>query len=117
MRDAYIALHELGFAHSAEAWEEGELVGGLYGVSLGGAFFGESMFSTRSDASKVALVVLVEQLLAWGFDLFDCQIESQHVARFGARPVARRGFLARLRHSLERETRRGLWRLGEPLER
>jgi len=117
MRRAYRRLHELGFAHSAEAWEEGELVGGLYGLSLGSAFFGESMFATRSDASKVALVVLVEQLLAWGFDLFDCQIESPHLARFGARPVARRDFLARLQRSLERETRRGVWTLGEPPER
>lgn len=117
MQRAYGRLHELGFAHSAEAWEGDTLVGGLYGVSLGGAFFGESMFCTRDDASKAALVVLVEQLRDWGFDLFDCQIESEHLARFGARPVARREFLAQLRRSLERETLRGVWRLGAPLER
>lgn len=117
MRHAYGRLHDLGFAHSAEAWEDDRLVGGLYGVSLGGAFFGESMFAMRSDASKVALVVLVEQLQDWGFDLFDCQIESEHVARFGARPVARSEFLRRLRNSLERPTRRGHWTLGEPAER
>jgi len=117
MRHAYGRLHDLGFAHSAEAWEDDRLVGGIYGVSLGGAFFGESMFAMRSDASKVALVVLVEQLQDWGFDLFDCQIESEHVARFGARPVARSEFLGRLRNSLERPTRRGRWTLGESAER
>jgi len=111
MQRAYVRLHELGYAHSAEAWQEGALVGGLYGVSLGGAFFAESMFTKRSDASKVALVVLVEQLLCWGFDLFDCQVDSEHVARFGARPVDRRKFLALLRRSLERETRLGPWTL------
>lgn len=114
MQRAYVRLHEMGYAHSAEAWEGGALVGGLYGVSLGGAFFAESMFSARSDASKAALVVLIEHLVGWGFDLFDCQIESEHVARFGARPVARREFLALLRRSLARETRRGPWTLGEP---
>ena len=71
MRQAYCLLHELGFAHSAEAWADGELVGGLYGVSLGAAFFGESMFTRRANASKVALVQLVRQLQAWGFHLLD----------------------------------------------
>ena len=111
MQRAYLRLHELGFAHSAEAWEGGVLVGGVYGVSLGGAFFAESMFTRRNDASKAALVVLVEQLARWDFDLFDCQLPSDHVARFGARPVARRAFLELLRGSLLRETRRGPWSL------
>ena len=111
MQSAYLRLHELGFAHSAEAWEEGALVGGVYGVSLGGAFFAESMFARRNDASKAALVVLVEQLARWDFDLFDCQIPSDHVARFGARPMARRAFLELLRASLARDTRRGPWSL------
>ena len=117
MRRAYRRLHELGFAHSVEAWEEGDLVGGLYGVSLGGAFFAESMFATCDDASKAALVVLVEQLARWDFDLFDCQLPSDHVARFGARPVARRDFLELLRASLARETRRGPWSLEAPAAR
>jgi leucyl/phenylalanyl-tRNA--protein transferase len=111
MRSAYAALHRDGFAHSAEAWEEGELVGGLYGVSLGGAFFGESMFALRSDASKVAFVTLVRQLARWEFDLVDCQVHTQHLERFGASAWPRERFLARLERSLCRETRRGAWRL------
>lgn len=112
---AYCRLHELGFAHSAEAWEGNQLVGGLYGVSLGRAFFGESMFTLRSDASKVAFVVLVRQLQAWSFDLVDCQIYSEHLARFGAREWRRSVFLDALDRSLSEETRRGPWRLdSEP---
>ena len=102
-------LHELGFAHSAEAWEGGELVGGLYGVSLGAAFFGESMFALRPDASKVALVRLVDQLVAWDFELLDCQMETPHLARFGATPWPRPRFLAALERALQRETHRGEW--------
>jgi leucyl/phenylalanyl-tRNA---protein transferase len=111
MRCAYERLHALGFAHSAEAWEGETLAGGLYGVSLGGAFFGESMFARRSDASKVAFAVLVAQLERWGFDFVDCQVHSPHLERFGARPWPRRRFLAALARSLEHETRRGPWRL------
>jgi leucyl/phenylalanyl-tRNA--protein transferase len=111
MIDAYVRLHELGYAHSAEAWQGGELVGGLYGVSLGGCFFGESMFALRSDASKVAFVRLVEQLEDWGFDLVDCQMYTEHLARFGAVEVARSQFLSTLQASLEKDTRRGPWRL------
>jgi leucyl/phenylalanyl-tRNA--protein transferase len=85
MACAYARLHELGFAHSAEAWQDGELVGGLYGVSLGAAFFGESMFADRPDASKVAFASLVQQLEAWRFELIDCQVHTEHLARFGAR--------------------------------
>jgi leucyl/phenylalanyl-tRNA--protein transferase len=117
MQRAYLALHRHGFAHSAEAWEDGRLVGGLYGVSLGGAFFGESMFALRSDASKVAFVVLVRQLERWGFDLVDCQMQTDHLARFGAVPWPRSRFLAELAASLERETRLGPWQLeSEDLE-
>jgi len=108
---AYRQLHEFGFAHSAEAWEEGRLVGGLYGVSLGGAFFGESMFAQRPDASKVAFVTLVRQLAAWGFDLVDCQVHTGHLARFGALEWPRARFLATLAASLERPSRCGSWRL------
>jgi leucyl/phenylalanyl-tRNA--protein transferase len=88
-------------------------VGGLYGVSLGGAFFGESMFALRPDASKVAFVTLVRQLERWGFDLIDCQVHTPHLERFGAQPWPRPRFLAALRESLARETRRGPWRLEQ----
>lgn len=111
MAHAYTRLHELGYAHSAEAWQDGDLVGGLYGVSLGASFFGESMFADRPDASKCAFVVMVEQLRAWGFDLVDCQVHTDHLARFGAREWSRRRFLTALRRSLAQPTRRGAWQL------
>jgi leucyl/phenylalanyl-tRNA--protein transferase len=109
MQDAYLRLHRSGYAHSVESYLEGQLVGGLYGVSLGGAFFGESMFSVAPDASKVAFVALCERLQGWGFDLIDCQIMNPHLQRFGAYLIPRREFLARLRASLQRPTRRGPW--------
>ena len=113
MRDAYVHLHELGWAHSAEAWKDGALVGGLYGVGLGSAFFGESMFAEAPDASKVAFVTLAEQLRAWGCDLLDCQVKTDHLARFGAIEMPRSKYLERLRASIARPTRRGRWALGE----
>lgn len=110
--DGYEALHRLGFAHSVETWDDdGVLVGGLYGVSLGTAFFGESMFAVRGEASKVAYVTLLGNLVAWGFTLIDCQVPTEHLARFGARPWPRRRFLAALREALEADTRRGTWQL------
>ncbi len=109
MKSAYVELHRLGFAHSAEAWSGEELAGGLYGVSLGGAFFGESMFARASDASKIAFVALVEQLARWKIDLVDCQVETSHLARFGARPVPRARYLEALSRELEKRTRRGRW--------
>ncbi|MEO8136027.1 MAG: leucyl/phenylalanyl-tRNA--protein transferase [Betaproteobacteria bacterium] len=90
--DAYCALHERGCAHSVEAWNGSRLVGGLYGVALGRMFFGESMFADEADASKVALVHLVGMLRARGFPMIDCQQETAHLARFGARPVPRKAF-------------------------
>jgi leucyl/phenylalanyl-tRNA--protein transferase len=111
MRSAYVRLHELGFAHSFESWEGDTLAGGLYGVSLGGAFFGESMFSDRADASKVAFVESVSWLAARGFDLIDCQVRTDHLVRFGAREIRRREFLRRLRGSLQKTTLRGRWSL------
>lgn len=113
MQKAYIELYRLGFAHSIEAWEEEKLVGGLYGVSLGGTFCGESMYADRPDASKVAFVKLVEVLKAWGFDLIDCQVHTDHLERFGAREVPREEFLQRLSASLEKPTVRGPWSLEE----
>jgi len=81
---AYIELHQSGFAHSAEAWLDSELVGGLYGIALGRVFFGESMFHTRTDASKVVFATLVEQLKTWDYQLIDCQVHTKHLASFGA---------------------------------
>ena len=108
---AYERLHELGFAHSFEAWEGGELAGGLYGVSLGAAFFGESMFSDRPDASKVAFAASVEWLRGRGFELVDCQVDTEHLRRFGAREIRRAEFLARLRNALASSTVKGPWRV------
>jgi leucyl/phenylalanyl-tRNA--protein transferase len=112
MRDAYVELHRLGFAHSIESWERGELKGGLYGVSLGAAFFGESMFTRAPDASKVALATAVQRIRGWGFHLFDCQVESEHLARFGAEQWPRRRFLDALAAALQEPTRRGPWTEG-----
>ena len=96
MQAAYTRLHELGFAHSVESWRDGELVGGLYGIALGRMFYGESMFARTTDASKVALVALVEKLKRDGFELIDCQQETRHLASFGARPIPRKEFTRRL---------------------
>jgi len=110
---AYRRLHELGYAHSVEAWQDGELAGGLYGVSLGGGFFGESMFARASDASKVAFVTLVEQLRRWDIHLIDCQVHTEHLARFGATEWPRERFLRRLAQALEQPTRTGRWQLDD----
>jgi leucyl/phenylalanyl-tRNA--protein transferase len=99
----YIGLHAGGHAHSVECWQHGELVGGLYGVRLGAAFFGESMFSRRTDASKVALVHLVDALKRGGFALLDTQFITAHLARFGAVEVPRRQYLALLHDAIGRE--------------
>jgi leucyl/phenylalanyl-tRNA--protein transferase len=113
MIDAYLELHRRGFAHSAEAWADGVLCGGLYGVSLGGVFFGESMFAHRTDASKVAFATLVEQLRAWDIRLIDCQVHTDHLERFGAEEWPRARFLAALAIALAQQpTRRGPWRLA-----
>lgn len=92
MQDAYIALHAQGLAHSVEVWRDGNLVGGLYGLAIGQLFFGESMFSFESNASKVGFVTLVERLKSWGFRLIDCQMPTQHLHSFGARAIARSEF-------------------------
>ncbi|MEM1041260.1 MAG: leucyl/phenylalanyl-tRNA--protein transferase [Bacteroidota bacterium] len=97
---AYTALHRLGFGHSVECWQEGELVGGLYGVALGGAFFGESMFHRARDASKVALVHLVRRLRQGGFRLLDVQFVTPHLARFGAVEIPRTEYERRLAEAL-----------------
>lgn len=115
MVEAYTLLHELGYAHSVEAWQDGELVGGLYGVSLGSVFFGESMFYAVPDASKAAFAVLVEQLKQWGFSLIDCQQTTDHLLRFGAKEMQRFRFLAMLREGVEVMTREGKWQFDNSL--
>jgi leucyl/phenylalanyl-tRNA--protein transferase len=109
MMDAYTRLYDLGFAHSIEAWHGNELVGGLYGVSLGAAFFGESMFARAPDASKIAFVACVRQLDAWNIGLIDCQVHTEHLERFGAYEVARVRYLELLQIALDEPTRRGRW--------
>lgn len=121
MIEAYSELHRRGFAHSAEAWEGEALAGGLYGVSLGGAYFGESMFARRPDASKIAFAALVGQLGRWGITLVDCQVHTEHLERFGAEEWPRSRYLEALGRALERKTRRGVWRFdakagGAPTE-
>jgi leucyl/phenylalanyl-tRNA--protein transferase len=116
MLEAYVELHRRGLAHSAEAFLDGTLVGGLYGVSLGHAFFGESMFALAPDASKVAFVTLVRQLARWGIDLIDCQVHTEHLDRFGATLWPRPRYLAALEESLAAPTRRGPWHIDAPLD-
>jgi leucyl/phenylalanyl-tRNA---protein transferase len=113
MKAAYAELHRQGIAHSVEAWRDEELAGGLYGVSLGGAFFGESMFARVPDASKVAFVALVEQLVRWRILLVDCQVHTDHLARFGAEEWPRRQFLAALEKALRAPTRLGPWKFDD----
>jgi len=114
LRAGFVALHAQGYAHSIEAWVDDRLVGGLYGLSLGGAFFGESMFALEPDASKVAFAVLLGHLVHWDFSFVDAQTRTEHLARFGAVPWARREFLARLHLALKVPTRRGPWSFELP---
>ncbi|MGH7332900.1 MAG: leucyl/phenylalanyl-tRNA--protein transferase, partial [Candidatus Rokuibacteriota bacterium] len=114
MRSAYLALHRLGWAHSVEAWRDEALAGGVYGVSLGAIFFGESMFARAPDASKAAFVALAEQLHGWGITLIDCQVYTPHLARFGAREWPRRAYVAALERALAKPTRRGHWAFDGP---
>lgn len=109
MEAAYIELHRLGFAHSVEAYADGHLVGGLYGVALGRIFFGESMFAKAPDASKAAFVTLVRRLSAAGYGLIDCQQETQHLERFGAKAWPRARFLKTLATLLQAPTEVGAW--------
>lgn len=111
MINAYMKLHDLGFAHSFEAWRGDALVGGLYGVSLGAAFFGESMFAKAPDASKIAFVASVRQLDAWRIGLIDCQVHTEHLERFGAYEIPRLEYLQLLTPALDEPTRRGKWKL------
>ncbi|MBC8006688.1 MAG: leucyl/phenylalanyl-tRNA--protein transferase [Prolixibacteraceae bacterium] len=114
MVEAYCELHRNGIAHSVETWLDGELVGGLYGLALGRAFFGESMFMRATDASKVALVTLVRQLERWGFGLVDCQMNTAHLASFGAREILRADFTRRLQDLIHYPSVPAPWRLTPP---
>jgi leucyl/phenylalanyl-tRNA--protein transferase len=96
VREAYLALHRMGHAHSVETWIDGALAGGLYGVAIGRMFYGESMFSNVTDASKIALVYLARQLARWDFGMIDCQMNTPHLASFGAREIPRAEFEKRL---------------------
>lgn len=109
MQQAYCLLHQMGIAHSVEVWEQDQLVGGLYGLALGKVFFGESMFSRCSNASKVAFVHLVTQLQAWGFELIDCQMPTDHLFSFGAHSLSRDHFLARLKELCPEGPATSLW--------
>ena len=111
MKAAYTRLHGLGVAHSVETWRDGDLVGGLYGVALGRMFFGESMFSRATDASKIALVHLVRQLQEWNFGLIDCQMNTPLLAAFGAREIPRRQFTRQVAELVNYPGVSGPWKL------
>ena len=109
MARAYTGLHRSGIAHSAEIWQRGRLVGGLYGVALGGVFFGESMFSRVTDASKAALALLIVRLLQWDFRLIDCQVSSAHLLSLGAEEIPRTEFIGHLQAALNLPGKPGNW--------
>lgn len=111
---AYGELHDRGLAHSVETWRDGRLVGGLYGVSIGAAFMGESMFSLESDASKIAFAHLVAQLRTWGFRFVDCQVHTPHLESLGASEWLRDAFLDLLRAAIREPAEPGPWRMGGP---
>lgn len=115
MRTAYAGLHRAGHAHSLEVWRDGKLAGGLYGLSLGGAFCGESMFSHESDASKAALFTLCRQCARWGIGLIDCQVPNPHLSRIGARPIPRAAFLCELERCVAMPSRCGIWTIDADL--
>ncbi len=109
MRRAYRQLHAHGYAHSSEVWRDGTLIGGLYGVAIGNVFFGESMFSHADNGSKIALYWLCRQLVAWHFELIDCQVSSPHLATLGAVDIRRNDFLHRLAPAVEQPRRPAPW--------
>lgn len=112
MLEAYCLLHELGHAHSVECWLDGKLAGGLYGLAIGGVFSGESMFSKKTDASKVAMAYIVEKLKLWGFDFIDCQIPTDHLKRLGAKEIPADIFYQRLQKSIFKNTATEKWAVG-----
>ncbi len=115
MIEAYVQLHKLGYAHSIEAWKEGRLVGGLYGLCLGGIFFGESMFSFERDASKIALAALACHLKQHRFDLIDCQVTTNHLLSLGATEISRNSYLDIIQRSIKRKDIGNIWNPDIPL--
>ncbi|OGQ93567.1 MAG: leucyl/phenylalanyl-tRNA--protein transferase [Desulfobacula sp. RIFOXYA12_FULL_46_16] len=115
MIEAYIQLHKLGYAHSIETWKDDRLVGGLYGICLGGIFFGESMFSFEDDASKTALTALARHLEQHRFDLIDCQVTTNHLLSMGATEISRNTYLDIIQRSIKRTDLRNVWSPGIPL--
>lgn len=109
MQQAYCSLHDAGHAHSVEAWQDGKLVGGLYGIAIGQVFFGESMFARASNASKIAFIYLVRQLQSWGFQLIDCQVNTAHLQSLGASQLPRTEFTNYLDIYCEAETNAADW--------
>lgn len=109
IRDAYVELHELGYAHSIELWRKDRLVGGLYGISLGRCFFGESMFSKETNASKYAFITLARRLEKMNFFVLDCQVPSKHLETLGARPIPRGEYMQLLNKGLKYKTLLGSW--------
>ena len=116
MIEAYVTLHHMGIAHSVETWSQGKLVGGLYGLSLGKSFFGESMFHTQTDASKAALAFLANHLACHNFDLIDCQITSDHLLSLGAREIPRQTFLKILKRSVHANVDPTPWNIHSTLK-
>jgi leucyl/phenylalanyl-tRNA--protein transferase len=114
MIEAYTTLHRHGYAHSVESWQGDQLVGGLYGVAIGSAFFAESMFTKVDDGSKVALVRLVRQLATWDFRIIDCQQSSPHVLRLGAEEIPRRVYVDRIADAVKLPGRPGRWQFDHP---
>lgn len=109
MKQAYLQLHQMGIAHSVEAWQDDQLVGGLYGISLGQVFFGESMFHRKTDASKVVFVNLIKQLKDWGYRLIDCQVSSEHLFSLGAEEISRDEFANLLNHYCDQQPDAQAW--------
>jgi len=109
MVDAYIRLHEMGYAHSTEVFMDGKLAGGLYGISIGGTYSGESMFHLRPEASKIALYHLVQRLKEWKFPLIDCQVTNQHLLSLGAEEMLRKEFMKQLGKNLEKPGHQSAW--------
>lgn len=110
IRQAYVTLHHLGIAHSCEAWLDGQLVGGLYGIAMGQVFFGESMFHRKTDASKVVFAQLVRQLSAWGYQVIDCQVSSEHLLSLGAAEIPRSRFVELLERFCDQAPSADAWR-------
>jgi leucyl/phenylalanyl-tRNA--protein transferase len=116
MQQAYLRLHKAGYAHSIECWQDDRLVGGLYGIAIGKVFFGESMFSLVSDASKVALVYLCAHLIKWHFSMIDCQVETPHLINMGAVSIPREKFVQQLQQDIDKSFVPGKWSVDDTIK-